>query len=150
MVIKRRGKDNHIRCEEFFDESSPHCLFVHKALHNHRPRIRDLPRRHLGPSLVPANQGGVLVVPPAHHGSGTHPEPDAWLAANAVTDGQIEALHREAWEHSPLGAWRTTGIPMRYGTGIGWDEFHAPTEYHGAPRLPHHRTHNLAYNPIPS
>lgn len=27
MVIKRRGKDdNHMRCEEFFDESSPHRL----------------------------------------------------------------------------------------------------------------------------
>ena len=64
------------------------------------------------------------------------PEPDAWLAANAVTDGQIEALHREAWEHSPRGAWRTTGIPMRYGTGIDWDEFHTPTECHGTPDCP--------------
>lgn len=34
---------------------------------------------------------------------------------------------------SPLGAWQTTGIPMRYGTGVDWDEFHTPTEYHGAP-----------------
>ena len=34
-----------MRCEEFFDESSPHRLFAHKALHNHRPRIRDLPLR---------------------------------------------------------------------------------------------------------
>ena len=70
------------------------------------------------------------------HQHTVHPEPDAWLAANAVTDGQIEALCREAWEHSPLGAWQTTGIPMRYGTGIDWDEFHAPTEYHGTPDCP--------------
>lgn len=27
------------------DESSPHHLFVHKALHDHRPRICDLPLR---------------------------------------------------------------------------------------------------------
>lgn len=54
-----------------FDESSPHRLFVHKAFHNHRPRIRDLPLRHQGLSLVPADQGGVLVVPPAHRASGT-------------------------------------------------------------------------------
>ena len=39
---------------------------------------------------------------------------------------QIKALHREAWGHSPLGAWQTTGIPMRYGTGTDWDEFHTP------------------------
>lgn len=60
-----------MRCEEFFDESSPHHLFVHEALHNHRPRIRDLPLRHQGLSLVPADQGGVLVMPPAHRASGT-------------------------------------------------------------------------------
>ena len=29
--------------------------------------------------------------------------------------------------------WQTTGIPMRYGTGIDWNEFHTPTECHGAP-----------------
>lgn len=62
-----------------------------------------------------------------------HPEPDAWLAANAVTDEQIETPYREAWEHSPLGAWQTTGIPMRYSTGTDWDEFHTPTEYYGTP-----------------
>ena len=60
-------------------------------------------------------------------------EPDAWLTANAVTDGQIEAFYREAWEHGSLGAWQTAGIPMRYGTGIGWDKFHTPIEYHGTP-----------------
>ncbi len=79
---------------------------------------------------MPADQGPVCWWCHQHTG---HPEPDAWLAANAVTDGQNEALYREAWEHSPLGAWQTTGIPMRYGTGIDWDEFHTPTEYHGAP-----------------
>ena len=46
---------------------------------------------------------------------------------------QIKALYRGSWEHNPLGARQTTGIPMRYGTGIDWDEFHTPTEYHGIP-----------------
>lgn len=126
-----------------FDESSPHRLFVHKALHNHRPRIRDMLRRHRGPSLVRQ----IKAVRRWCHQHTMHPEPDAWLAANAVTDGQIEALHREAWEHSPLGAWRTTGTLMRYGIGIDWDEFHTPNRIPRLPRLPHHRTHNLAYNP---
>lgn len=103
QVIKRRGKDNHMRCEEFLTNHL-HTIFLYT-----RPFITTGHASATccagtgGLSLVPADQGGVLVVPPAHHASGTHPEPDARLAANAVTDEQIEALHREAWEHSPLG-----------------------------------------------
>lgn len=72
-------------------------------------RIRDMLRRHRGLSLVRQIKA---VCWWCHQHTGT-PKPDAWLAANAVTDEQIEAFYREAWEHSPLGAWQTTGIPMR-------------------------------------
>ena len=61
------------------------------------------------------------------------PETDAWLVANAVTDERIEELYRKAWEKSPQGAWEASGVPMLYGTGIAWDDFHRPSEYHGTP-----------------
>jgi len=132
MVIKRRGKDDRIRCEEFltnhlrivFLYTRPFITTGHaSATCRSGTRARPWCRR-------------IKAVCRWCHQHTVHPEPDAWLAANAVTDGQIEALCREAWEHSPLGAWQTTGIPMRYGTGIDWDEFHAPTEYHGTPDCP--------------
>ena len=94
--------------------------------------IRDMLRRHQALSLVRQTKAVCWWC----HQHTMDPEPDAWLTANAVTDGQIKALYREAWEHSPLGAWQTTGTPMRYGTGIDWDEFHTPTEYHGTPDRP--------------
>ena len=91
-------------------------------------RIRDMLRRHRGLSLVRQ----IKAVCWWCHQHTEHPEPDARLAANAATDEQIEALYREAREHSPLGAWQMTCIPMRYGTGTDWDKFHTPTKYHGA------------------
>lgn len=105
----------------------------------HRVMERTHPR-HAAPAPGPvpgaADQGGARW---CHQHTG-HPEPDVWLAANAVMDGQIETLYREAWERSPLGAWWTTGIPMRYGTGIDWEEFHTPNRIPRRPRLTHRRT----------
>ena len=66
------------------------------------------------------------------HQHGEHPEPAGRLAANALTDRQIERLYRQAWEHSPQGAYETFGIPNRYGTGIDWNEFHTSTRYPNA------------------
>ena len=48
---------------------------------------------------------------------------------NAISDQQIEELCRKAWEHSPQGAYETYGIPNRYVTGIGRNEFHTRVRY---------------------
>lgn len=46
---------------------------------------------------------------------------------------RIKELYRKAWEKSPQGAWEASGVPMFYETGIAWDDFHRPSEYHGTP-----------------
>ena len=129
-MIRRRIREGHLFT---FVEPPEGCMTpippTNNLIESWNARIRDMLRRHRGLSLVRQIKA---VCWWCHQHTG-HPEPDAWLAANAVTDEQIEALYREAWERSPLGAWQATGIPMRYGTGIDWDEFHTPTEYHGTP-----------------
>lgn len=129
-MIRRRIREGHLFT---FVEPPEGCMTpippTNNLIESWNARIRDMLRRHRGLSLVRQIKA---VCWWCHQHTG-HPEPDAWLAANAATDEQIEALYREAWERSPLGAWQTTGIPMRYGTGIDWDEFHALTEYHGTP-----------------
>lgn len=63
------------------------------------------------------------------HQHARQPRPASWLMTNAISDQQIEELCRKAWEHSPQGAYETYGIPNRYVTGIGRNEFHTRVRY---------------------
>lgn len=63
------------------------------------------------------------------HQHARQPRPASWLMTNAISDQQIEEPYRKAWEHSPQGAHETYGIPNRYGTGIGRNEFHTRVRY---------------------
>lgn len=92
-------------------------------------RIRDMLRHHRGLSLARR----IKAICWWCHQHTEVPETDAWLVANAVTDERIEELYQKAWEKSPRGAWEASGVPMLYGTGIAWDDFHRPSEYHGTP-----------------
>jgi hypothetical protein len=53
-----------------------------------------------------------------------NPAPLDQVLENCWTDHQIEDLHHQAWQNQPEQVWTTTGIPMHYGTGINWNEFH--------------------------
>lgn len=92
-------------------------------------RIRDMLRHHRGLSLARR----IKAICWWCHQHTEVPETDAWLVTNAVTDERIEELYQKAWEKSPRGAWEASGVPMLYGTGIAWDDFHRPSEYHGTP-----------------
>ena len=48
------------------------------------------------------------------------------------TNGSRSSTGRHG-RKSPQGAWEASGVPMLYGTGIAWDDFHRPSEYHGTP-----------------
>ena len=88
-------------------------------------RLRDMPRRHRGLRLVRR----LKAICRWCHQHTAHPETDAWLAANAMTDERLERLYRRAWKRSPQGMHETFGIPMRYGTGIDRNEFHTRVEW---------------------
>ena len=88
-------------------------------------RLRDMLRRHRGLRLVRRLKAICWWC----HQHTAHPETDAWLAANAMTDERLERLYRQAWERSPQGQYETFGIPARYGTGIDWNEFHTRVEW---------------------
>lgn len=85
--------------------------------------IRDMLRRHRGLRLIRRIKA---ICWWCHHRT-EHPETAAWPAGNATADQRIEEFYEHAWETSPQGAWETYGIPMRYGTGIDWNEFHTQT-----------------------
>ena len=87
--------------------------------------IRDMLRRHRGLRLVRR----IKAICWWCHSRTERPEPASWLVRNAITDQRIEELYKHAWETSPQGAWETYGIPMRYGTGIDWNEFHTPVRH---------------------
>ena len=88
-------------------------------------RLRDMPRRHRGLRLVRR----LKAICRWCHQHTAHPETDAWLAANAMTDERLERLYRQAWKRSPQGQYETFGIPARYGTGIDRNEFHTRVEW---------------------
>ena len=88
-------------------------------------RLRDMPRRHRGLRLARR----LKAICRWCHQHTAHPETDAWLAANAMTDERLERLYRQAWKRSPQGMHETFGIPMRHGTGIDWNEFHTRVEW---------------------
>ncbi|MBT1173914.1 IS1249 family transposase [Bifidobacterium sp. MA2] len=88
-------------------------------------RLRDMLRRHRGLRLIRRLKAICWWC----HQHTERPETDAWLAANAITDQQLENLYRKAWERSPQGMHETFGIPMRYGTGIDWNDFHTRVEW---------------------
>ena len=87
--------------------------------------IRDMLRRHRGLRLVRR----IKAICWWCHSRTERPEPASWLVRNAITDQRIEELYEQAWETSPQGAWETYGIPIRYGTGIDWNEFHTPSRH---------------------
>jgi hypothetical protein len=52
------------------------------------------------------------------------PLPLDHVLENCWTDQQITDLYQKAWQNQPEQIWALTGIPMKYGTGIQWNEFH--------------------------
>ena len=71
-MIRRRIREGHLFT---FVEPPEGCMTpilpTNNLIESWNARIRDMLRRHRGLSLVPADQGGAPVVPPAHHASGT-------------------------------------------------------------------------------
>ena len=128
-MIRKRIREGHLFT---FLEPPAGCEQAIPATNNliesQNARIRDMLRHHRGLSLLRR----IKAICWWCHQHGEHPEPAGWLAANALTDQQIERLYRQAWEHGPQGAYETFGIPNRYGTGIDWNEFHTSTRYPNA------------------
>nr|WP_237746116.1 IS1249 family transposase [Bifidobacterium saguini] len=88
-------------------------------------RLRDMLRHHRGLRLIRQLKAICWWC----HQHTEHHETDAWLAANAITDERLEELYKHAWEQSPQGLYDTFGIPMRYGTGIDWNDFHTRVKW---------------------
>lgn len=125
-MIRRRIRENHLFT---FLQPPEGCGTPIPATNNliesWNCRIRDMLRHHRGLSLMRRIEAICWWC----HQHAERPEPASWLAANAITDERIEELYRQAWAHSPQGAYETFGIPSRYGTGIDWNEFHARVRY---------------------
>ena len=125
-MIRRRIKEGHLftflRPPEGCSTPIPP---TNNLIESWNAGIRDMLRRHRG-LRAPAR---VKAICWWCHSRTEHPETAAWLVRNAITDQRIEEVYRHAWESSPQGAWRPSGIPARYGTGIDWNEFHTTTRY---------------------
>lgn len=125
-MIRKRIKEQHLFT--FLDESltaNGAIPATNNRLESCNARLRDMMRRHRGLRLIRR----IKAICWWCHQHSQHPQPTAWLAANCISDQQIESLYQQAWQSSPQGAWETYGIPNRYGTGINWNEFHTPTRY---------------------
>jgi hypothetical protein len=83
-------------------------------------RLRDMLRNHRGLSLIRRIKAIHWYC--SRHTA--HPEPLDHTLEHCWTDQQIQDLYQQAWQNQPEQAWALTGIPMRYGTGIQWNEFH--------------------------
>lgn len=126
-MIRRRIRENHLFT--FLDPPAgceARIPPTNNLIESWNARIRDMLRRHRGLRLIRR----IKAICWWCHRHTEHPRSAAWLVANAVTDQQVEELHRRAWERSPQGAYETYGIPNRYGTGIDWNEFHTHVPYH--------------------
>ncbi|KFI61964.1 putative transposase [Bifidobacterium cuniculi] len=83
-------------------------------------RIRQMPRDHRGMSKARM----VKAICWWCHQHGEHPESDAWLAAHALTEQQVDDWYRDAWQHRPQDLRDPDSLPLRYGIGIDWNAFH--------------------------
>jgi hypothetical protein len=83
-------------------------------------QLRILVRNHRGLSLIRR-------IKAIHWYCSRHthnPLPLDHVLENCWTDQEITNLYQQAWQNQPEQIWALTGIPMRYGTGIQWNEFH--------------------------
>lgn len=125
-MIRRRIKEQHLFT--FLDDTlvkDGPIPATNNLIESWNARLRDMMRHHRGLRLIRR----IKAICWWCHQHSQHPQPTAWLAANAISDQHIEQLYHNAWQSSPQGAHETYGIPNRYGTGINWNEFHTPTTY---------------------
>lgn len=105
--------------------------------------IRDMLRRHRGLSLVPADQGGVPMVPSAHRASGTRRVARGQRRRGRTNRGALPG----SLGTQPAGRMTDDRNPdaIRHRHRLG--RIPHPNRIPRHPRLTHHRTHTLAYNP---
>lgn len=125
-MIRKRIREQHLFTflDDELTKEGP-VPVTNNQIESWNARLRDMMRHHRGLRLIRR----IKAICWWCHQHSQHPQPAAWLAANAITDQHIEELYRKAWESSPQGAYETYGIPNRYGTGINWNEFHTTTRY---------------------
>ena len=125
-MIRKRIKEQHLFTflDDELSEQGP-ISATNNRLESCNARLRDMMRRHRGLRLIRRIKAILWWC----HQHSQHPQTPSWLAANCISDQQIEHLYQQAWQSSPQGAYETHGIPNRYGTGINWNEFHTSTRY---------------------
>ncbi|NEG90546.1 IS1249 family transposase [Bifidobacterium aerophilum] len=125
-MIRRRIRED--RLFTFLDEgleAGGPAPSTNNLIESWNGRQDDMLRRHRGLRLIRQLKSICWWC----HQHTERPETDAWLAANAITDERLEEPYRQAWEQSPQGMHETFGIPMRYGTGIDWNDFHTRVQW---------------------
>lgn len=126
LVRARRLIDNRIKEGHLFTflefEGAP---TTNNRIESSNARIRQILRDHRGLSLFKR----IRAIQWWCHEHTEHPHSDAWLAAHAVTNQQLEAWYEHARNHTPQALHNQYGLPEQYGTGINWNEFHTSTPW---------------------
>jgi hypothetical protein len=125
LVKARNMLDRRIREGVLFEFLQPDHEGIMVPWTNNRieslnARLRIMLRNHRGLSLIRR-------IKAIHWYCSRHtqnPPPLDHALEDCWTDHQIEDLYQQAWRNQPEQVWATTGIPMKYGTGINWTEFH--------------------------
>lgn len=123
LVRARTMLDRRIREQtlfEFLEHENLEIPWTNNRIESFNARLRDMLHAHRGLSLTRR-------IKAIHWYCTRHqrnPAPLDQALEHCWSDQQIHDLYQKEWEKRPEQIWTSTGIPMHYGTGITWNEFH--------------------------